>query len=98
MMKVLNTGAVKRLYHGKYNPAAEPPEENAEQIRGIVLRIGMAFAALQLCGGQETKQLMDAVAHDFDSLRDLEREDAFVRGFRCAAELFQKGELSHAEK
>ena len=25
--------------------------------------------------------------HDFDLLRDMERENSFVKGFRCAAEL-----------
>ncbi|GAB2046028.1 hypothetical protein AGATL06_25270 [Agathobaculum sp. TL06] len=34
----------------------------------------------------------DAVSHDIGLLRDLEREDSFVKGFRCASELLGKGE------
>ena len=88
-MKALDTDAVRRLYRGKYVPASEPPEINGGQIQGISFRISLAFAAIS---DRETVKLLEAVMHDFDLLRGLEREDAFVKGFRCAAELLGKGE------
>ena len=36
---------------------------------------------------RETVKLLEATTHDFELLRDLECEDAFVKGFRCAMEL-----------
>ena len=91
-MKALNTDAVRKLYRGKYSPAKEGPEVNASQIRGISFRISAAFAVLAAVSDQETVKLLEALMHDFDLLRDLEREDSFIKGFRCAAELLWKGE------
>ena len=91
-MKALNTDAVRKLYRGKYSPAKEGPEVNASQIRGISFRISAAFAVLAAVSDQETVKLLEAIMHDFDLLRDLEREDSFIKGFRCAAELLWKGE------
>ena len=48
--------------------------------------------------GNATQSLLHAVSHDIGLLRDLEREDSFVKGFRCAVELFEKGEMTHAER
>lgn len=86
-MKALNLDAVRKLYRGKYVPAKEEPEVNGSQIRGISFRISLAFAALAAVSDRDTVKLLEAVMHDFDLLRDLEREDSFIRGFRCAAEL-----------
>lgn len=86
-MKALNVDAVRKLYRGKYSPAKEGPEVNASQIRGISFRISAAFAVLAAVSDHETVKLLEAVMHDFDLLRDLEREDSFIKGFRCAAEL-----------
>ena len=61
-------------------------------IRGISFRISLAFAALAAVSDRDTVKLLEAVMHDFDLLRDLEREDSFIKGFRCAAELLGKGE------
>ena len=91
-MKALNVDAVRKLYRGKYSPAKEGPEVNASQIRGISFRISVAFAALAAVSDRETVKLLEAIMHDFDLLRDLEREDSFIKGFRCAAELLWKGE------
>ena len=91
-MKALDTDAVRRLYRGKYVPAKEDPEINGVQIRGISFRLSLAFTALAAVSDQETVKLLEAVMHDFELLRGLEREDAFVKGFRCAAELLGKGE------
>lgn len=91
-MKALNLDAVRKLYRGKYSPAKEGPEVNASQIRGISFRISAAFAVLAAVSDQETVKLLEAIMHDFDLLRDLEREDSFIKGFRCAAELLWKGE------
>lgn len=91
-MKALNTDAVRRLYRGKYVPASEQPEINGGQIQGISFRISLAFAAMAAVSDCETVKLLEAVMHDLDLLRGLEREDAFVKGFRCAAELLGKGE------
>ena len=86
-MKALNTDAVRKLYRGKYAPAKEEPEVNGSQIRGISFRISLAFAALAVVSDRETVKLLEAVMHDWDLLRGLEREDSFVKGFRCAMEL-----------
>ena len=59
---------------------------------GISFRISAAFAVLAAVSDRETVKLLEAVMHDFDLLRDLEREDSFIKGFRCAAELLGKGE------
>ena len=91
-MKALNLDAVRKLYRGKYVPAKEEPEVNGSQIRGISFRISLAFAALAAVSDRDTVKLLEAVMHDFDLLRDLEREDSFIKGFRCAAELLGKGE------
>ena len=91
-MKALNTDAVRRLYRGKYVPASEQPEINGGQIQGISFRISLAFAAMAAVSDCETVKLLEAVMHDLDLLRGLEREDSFVKGFRCAAELLGKGE------
>lgn len=91
-MKALDTDAVRRLYRGKYVPASEPPEINGGQIQGISFRISLAFAAMAAVSDSATQDLLHAVSHDIGLLRDLEREDAFVKGFRCAAELLGKGE------
>ena len=91
-MKALNTDAVRKLYRGKYAPATEEPEINGAPIRGISFRISVAFAALAAVSDRETVKLLEAIMHDFDLLRDLEREDSFIKGFRCAAELLGKGE------
>lgn len=91
-MKALNTDAVRKLYRGKYAPATEEPEINGAPIQGISFRISVAFAALAAVSDRETVKLLEAIMHDFDLLRDLERESSFVKGFRCAAELFGKGE------
>lgn len=91
-MKALDTDAVCRLYRGKYVPASEPPEINGGQIQGISFRISLAFAAMAAVSDSATQDLLHAVSHDIGLLRDLEREDAFVKGFRCAAELLGKGE------
>ena len=91
-MKALNTDAVRKLYRGKYAPAKEGPEINGASIRGISFRLSLAFAALAAVSDRETVKLLEAIMHDFDLLRDLEREDSFIKGFRCAAELLGKGE------
>lgn len=91
-MKALNTDAVRKLYRGKYAPATEEPEINGAPIQGISFRISVAFAALAAVSDRETVKLLEAIMHDFDLLRDLEREDSFIKGFRCAAELLGKGE------
>ena len=91
-MKALNTDAVRKLYRGKYAPAKEGPEINGAPIQGISFRISAAFAVLAAVSDRETVKLLEAVMHDFDLLRDLEREDSFIKGFRCAAELLGKGE------
>ena len=91
-MKALNTDAVRKLYRGNYAPATEEPEITGAPIQGISFRISVAFAALAAVSDQETVKLLEAVMHDFDLLRDLEREDSFIKGFRCAAELLGKGE------
>lgn len=97
-MKALNTDAVRRLYRGKYAPANEQPEINGNQLRGLSFRISLAFAAIAAVSDNATQSLLNAVAHDIGLLRDLEREDSFVKGFRCAVELFEKGEVTHAER
>ena len=89
-MKALNTDAVRKLYRGRYAPAKEGPEINGSPIRGTGFRISAAFAVLAAVS--ETVKLLKAIMHDFDVLRDMEREDSFVKGFRCAVELFEKGE------
>ena len=86
-MKALNTDAVRKLYRGKYVPAKEGPEINGASIRGISFRLSLAFAALAAVSDRDTVKLLEAIMHDFDLLRDMEREDSFVKGFRCAAEL-----------
>ena len=86
-MKALDTDAVRRLYRGKYAPASEPPEINGGQIQGISFRISLAFAAMAAVSDRETVKLLEAIMHDFELLRDLEREELFVKGFRCAMEL-----------
>ena len=86
-MKALNLDAVRKLYRGKYVPAKEEPEVNGSQIHGISFRISLAFAALAAVSDRDTVKLLEAIMHDFDLLRDLEREDSFIKGFRCAAEL-----------
>lgn len=91
-MKALNTDAVRKLYRGKYAPAKEGPEINGAPIQGISFRISVAFAALAAVSDRETVKLLEAIMHDLDLLRDLEREDSFIKGFRCAAELLWKGE------
>ena len=91
-MKALNTDAVRKLYRGKYAPATEEPEINDAPIQGISFRLSLAFAALAAVSDRDTVKLLEAIMHDFDLLRDLERESSFVKGFRCAAELFGKGE------
>ena len=91
-MKALNTDTVRKLYRGKYAPAKEGPEINGAPIQGISFRISVAFAALAAVSDHETVKLLEAIMHDFDLLRDLEREDSFIKGFRCAAELLWKGE------
>ena len=91
-MKALNTDAVRKLYRGKYAPAKEGSEVNGSQILGISFRISAAFAVLAAVSDHETMKLLEEVMHDFDLLRDLEREDSFIKGFRCAAELLGKGE------
>ena len=91
-MKALNTDAVRKLYRGKYAPATEEPEINSAPIQGISFRISVAFAVLAAVSDHETAKLLEAIMHDFDLLRDLEREDSFIKGFRCAAELLGKGE------
>ena len=91
-MKALNTDAVRKLYRGRYAPAKEGPEINGAPIRGIGFRISAAFAVLAAVSDPETVKLLKAIMHDFDLLRDMEREDSFVKGFRCAVELFEKGE------
>lgn len=97
-MKALNTDAVRRMYRGKYASASERPEVNGAQIRGIRFRITLAFAAMAAVSDNETQSLLNAVAHDVGLLQDLEREESFVKGFRCAVELFEKGELNYAER
>ena len=91
-MKALNTDAVRKLYRGKYAPATEEPEINGAPIQGISFRLSLAFAALAAVSDRDTVKLLEAIMHDFDLLRDMEREDSFVKGFRCAAELLGKGE------
>ena len=91
-MKALNLDAVRKLYRGKYAPAKEGPEVNSAPIRGISFRLSLAFAALAAVSDRDTVKLLEAIMHDFDLLRDLEREDSFIKGFRCAAELLWKGE------
>lgn len=86
-MKALNVDAVRKLYRGKYSPAKEGPEVNGASIRGISFRLSLAFAALAAVSDRDTVKLLEAIMHDFDLLRDMEREDSFVKGFRCAAEL-----------
>ena len=86
-MKALNVDAVRKLYRGKYSPAKEGPEVNGASIRGISFRLSLAFAALAAVSDRGTVKLLEAIMHDFDLLRDMEREDSFVKGFRCAAEL-----------
>ena len=86
-MKALNTDAVRKLYRGKYVPATEEPEINGAPIQGISFRLSLAFAALAAVSDRDTVKLLEAIMHDFDLLRDMEREDSFVKGFRCAAEL-----------
>ena len=86
-MKALNTDAVRKLYRGNYAPAKEGPEINGASIRGISFRLSLAFAALAAVSDRDTVKLLEAIMHDFDLLRDMEREDSFVKGFRCAAEL-----------
>ncbi len=86
-MKALNTDAVRKLYRGKYAPATEEPEINGAPIQGISFRLSLAFAALAAVSDRDTVKLLEAIMHDFDLLRDMEREDSFVKGFRCAAEL-----------
>lgn len=97
-MKALNTDAVRRLYRGKYAPANEQAEINSNQIRGLSFRISLAFAAMAAVSDSVAQSLLHAVSHDIGLLRDLEREDSFVKGFRCAVELFEKGEMTHAER
>lgn len=97
-MKALNTDAVRRLYRGKYAPASEQPEINGNQIRGLSFRISLAFAAMAAVSDSATQSLLHAVSHDIGLLRDLEREDSFVQGFRCAVELLEKGEVTHAKR
>ena len=91
-MKALNTDAVRKLYRGKYAPATEEPEINGAPIQGISFRLSLAFAALAAVSDRDTVKLLEAIMHDFDLLRDMEREDSFIKGFRCAAELLGKGE------
>ena len=62
-------------------------EINGASIRGISFRLSLAFAALAAVSDRDTVKLLEAIMHDFDLLRDMEREDSFVKGFRCAAEL-----------
>ncbi len=97
-MKALNTDAVRRLYRGKYAPANEQPEINGNQIRGLSFRISLAFAAMAAVSDSATQSLLHAVSHDIGLLRDLEREDSFIKGFRCAVELLEKGEVTHAKR
>ena len=97
-MKALNTDAVRKLYRGKYAPAKEGPAINGAQIMGLSFRISLAFAVITAVSDKETAKLLEAILHDLDLLRDLEREDLFVKGFRCAVELFEKGEVTHAER
>lgn len=97
-MKALNTDAVRRLYRGKYAPANEQAEINGNQIRGLSFRITLAFATMAAVSDNATQSLLNAVAHDIGLLRDLEREDSFIKGFRCAVELLEKGEVTHAKR
>lgn len=97
-MKALNTDAVRRLYRGKYAPASEQQEINGNQIRGLSFRISLAFAAMAAVSDSAAQSLLNAVAHDIGLLRDLEREDSFIKGFRCAVELLEKGEVTHAKR
>lgn len=97
-MKALNTDAVRRLYRGKYAPASEQQEINGNQISGLSFRITLAFATMAAVSDNATQSLLNAVAHDIGLLRDLEREDSFIKGFRCAVELLEKGEVTHAKR
>ena len=97
-MKALNTDAVRRLYRGKYAPASEQQEINGNQIRGLSFRITLAFATMAAVSDNATQSLLNAVAHDIGLLRDLEREDSFIKGFRCAVKLLEKGEVTHAKR
>lgn len=97
-MKALNTDAVRRLYRGKYAPASEQQEINGNQIRGLSFRITLTFATMAAVSDNETQSLLNAVAHDIGLLRDVEREDSFIKGFHCAVELLEKGEVTHAKR
>lgn len=97
-MKALNTDAVRRLYRGKYHPAAEPCEVSHAEINFLAFRIAAAMAMIAAVSPQEIGAAIGHVADDIEKLRDLEREDAFIKGFRCAVELLGKGEITNAER
>lgn len=97
-MKALNTDAVRKLYRGKYNPAAESHEENHAEIGFLAFRIAAALAMTAAVSPREIRATIDHVVDDTEKLRDLEREDAFIKGFRCAVELLGKGDVKNAER
>lgn len=96
-MKVLNTDAVRQLYHGQYHPGSESYEIDGKEINMLAFRIAAAMSALKRALPQEMRTLPDHIINDLDRLRDMQREEGFVKGFRTAVELMEKGELHHAE-
>ena len=92
----INTDAVRRLYRDKYHSAAEPHEENHAGT-ALLLRIATAMAFLEVAA-PEIGATIDHVTQDMEKLRELEREEAFTKVFRCAVELLGKGEIINAER
>lgn len=86
-MKALNTDAVRSLYRGCYFPAEQTPHNFAE-MTAVSTAIDTALKAFfSTCDAKQRKQL-EAILRDLSELDDLCSEDAFVKGFASAVELF----------
>lgn len=86
-MKSLDMDAVRRLYRGCYFPAEQTPHNFAE-MTALTEQVDTAVNAFfDMCVSRQKEQLT-AILRDMSKLDDLCSEDAFVKGFASAAELF----------
>lgn len=89
-MRMLKIDRLRELYREKQHPAVKPYVLYGKEITFLADEAGTSLSVAAALSSDKIKGALIHAAAALEVLRDLEREDTFIKGFRCAEELYQK--------
>ena len=89
-MRMLKIDRLRKLYREKQHPAVMPYVLHGKEITFLADEVVTSLSVAAALSSDKIKGVLIHAAAVLNVLRDLECEDAFIKGFRCAEELYQK--------